>query len=152
MVQAYRQTPWRIETQRGVFILLLVIFAALLGWIYLRITIQAATTGLEVQKLDSDRTNLIREIAQDQAVLANLMSAKNMEKRALALGYTKVSGEKVVYMNIPGYTGRQSPSIAPATAKPIEPPLLKPVYTQSLWEWLFQGILKGAEPPGGYSP
>ncbi len=151
-VQAYRQAPWRIQTQRGVFILVVAILGASILWIMLSVTVQAASAGLEVQKLETEQEDTQRKIANLRTQYANLTSAARMEQRASEMGFEPVTPESITYMIIPGYTGRQSQISAPPPTASVQKRLIKPIYTQSLWEWLLQGVLDVSERPGGISP
>lgn len=152
MVQAYRQAPWRIQTQRGVLLLIAAILGASVLWVMVSVTIQAAAAGLQVQQYESDQEDLERQIASLRTQIGVLTSASQMEKRADALGFQTVKQEDITYMVVPGYTGR-SPNIqAPPPGSTIPEPIVKPAYTQSLWEWLLLGVLSNSDQPGGTSP
>ncbi|HEX9019397.1 MAG TPA: hypothetical protein VF806_09425 [Anaerolineaceae bacterium] len=152
MVQAYRQAPWRIQTQRGVILLIVAILGASVLWVMVSVTIQAAAAGLQVQQYESDQEDLQRQIADLRTQIGVLTSASQMEKRAEALGFTTIKPEDVTYMVIPGYTGRAPDIKAPPPGSTLPEPLVKPAYTQSLWEWLQQGVLSISAQPGGISP
>ena len=152
MTQAYRQAPWRIQTQRGVLLLIAAILGASVLWVMVTITIQAAAAGLQIQEYESRQEDLERQIASLRTQIAVLTSASQMEKRAEAMGFQAVKPEDITYMVVPGYTGR-SPNIqAPPPGSTIPEPIVKPAYTQSLWEWLLAGILSYNDQPGGTSP
>ena len=81
--------------------------------------------------------------------LALLTSQEVMEKRAAELGFVDVAPENIVYMVVEGYAGRQELVLAPTQRQDvIEHTLIKPSYTESLWEWMFQGILRFSETSG----
>jgi uncharacterized membrane protein len=152
MVQAYKQAPWRLQTQRGTLLLIAAILGASVLWVMVSVTVQAGTAGLEIQRLEDDQENLNREIAALRTQIGELTSAAQMEQRAAAMGFERVKPENITYMVIPGYTGRESVIKAPPPGSSIEQPLVKPAYTQSLWEWLLQGVLEVSNPAEGYSP
>jgi len=154
LIQAYRQAPWRKQLQ-GLFLFLLVLVGiAMIAWVYLSISAQAATAGLEIQFLEEDRDDLARQIADLQSQLGYLTSAGEMERRAKELGFEPADPTNLDYVVIPGYTGRQTPYLAPApvTETTTNASLIKPAYTQSLWEFLFQGSLAWSEAIGGTLP
>lgn len=148
--QAYQQAPWRLQTQRiGVFLAGLV-GVVLIAGVYLFISAQAATAGLEIQSLERERETLDRTIADRRATLAEIDSASSMSQRAAAMGFVQPDMNSAIYMVIPGYEGRQSVMIAPPPSSETLPtPIIKQSYRQSLWEWFFQGILPG-NTSGGY--
>jgi hypothetical protein len=63
-----------------------------------------------------------------------------MEKRAFDLGFRPNNPDQIAYMVVPGYPGRQAAIMAPPPQPPtIQQVIIKPAYTQSLWEWFFKG-------------
>ncbi len=156
LVQAYRQAPWRLQTQRGVLLLIVAILGASVLWVMVSVSVQAAAAGLEIQSLEDEQEQLQREIAVLRTNIAMQTTSAQMEQRAAALGFKPVDPADVTYMVVPGYQGRQPIIQAPPPGSTIPQPLVKPAYTQSLWEWLLDGILSIGEPAnapaGGYSP
>lgn len=152
MVQAYRQAPWRIQTQRGVIVLIAAILGASILWIMLSVSVQAAAAGLEIQQLEAEQEELQRQISHMRTEYANLTSAARMEELAEEMGFIPLTPENITYVVIPGYSGRQPEISAPPPSSTVKQPLIKPVYTQSLWEWMLQGILEMSEQPGGITP
>lgn len=150
--QAYKQAPWRKATQKGVLFLILAVLSASILWIMLTVTVQAASAGLEIQDLDAEQENLQRSIASLRTDIGIHTSATTMEARALELGFRRADAGEIDYMIIPGYAGRQPQISAPPPTANLRPVLIKPSYTQSLSEWLLQGILKINERPGGLIP
>jgi hypothetical protein len=142
LVQAYRQAPWRVQLQRLGYFALGIIMVLLVAALYLNISAQAATAGLDFQGLEFQRQSLQREIADLDATLAKINSEESMLARAQALGFKPISSDQVVYVVVPGFTGRSPASLAPVPdTNMLAEPIIKPSYTQSLWEFLFQGVL-----------
>lgn len=152
MVQAYRQAPWRIQTQRGVLLFIVAILGASVLWVMVSVTVQAASAGLEIQDLESNQEELQRRIAALKTQYASLTSASIMETRASEMGFQPITPEDITYVVIPGYQGREPEIQAPPPGSTMPLPLVKPAYTQSLSEWLLQGLLELNETPGGISP
>ncbi len=156
LVQAYRQAPWRLQTQRGVLLLIVAILGASVMWVMVSVSVQAAAAGLEIQSLDDEQDQLQREIAVLRMGIANQTTSAQMDQRAAALGFKPVDPADVTYVVVPGYQGRQPVIQAPPPGSTIPQPLVKPAYTQSLWEWLLEGVLSingpANAPAGGYSP
>jgi cell division protein FtsB len=150
LTQAYSQAPWRLETQRGVLFLIVAILGASILWVMVSVTVQAASAGLEIQQLESEREELERQIAGKRTDIADLTSAAVMKERAKKLGFEPVDPEAITYFVAEGYGGREAVISAPSTKIEEPSPVLKPVYTQSLWEWLLQGILDIGESPGQF--
>jgi hypothetical protein len=150
LIQAYRQTPWRVQLQRLGFIALGIIMILLVAAIYLNISAQAASAGLDFQKLQYEREDLQREIANLDATLGSISSEASMAARAQAMGFKPLTMDKAVYVVVPGFAGRQAITFAPAPSSDmLADPIIKPSYTQSLWEWLFQGVLTWTNAAGG---
>lgn len=150
--QAYRQAPWRKATQVGVLFIIVAVLGASILWIMLTVTVQAASAGMEIQALESRQETLVREIASYRTDIAIQTSSTNMESRAKELGFRLANPDEITYMIIPGYTGRQTQISAPPPSIAPKQVLIKPSYTQSLSEWLFQGIMKYSERAGGQLP
>jgi cell division protein FtsB len=152
LAQAYRQAPWRIQTQRGMMLLIVAILGASVLWVMVSVSVQAAAAGLEIQMLEEEQEKLRREIAALKTEFAILTSAAQMEQRASSLGFRLVTPDEISFVIVPGYTGREPVIQAPPPGTSIQPPLVVPAYTQSLWEWMLQGFLQLSEQPGGVSP
>ncbi len=148
MVQACRQAPWRLQTQRGVLLLTIAILGASVLWVMVSVTVQAAAAGLKIQELEDEQDRLQREIAGLRTEIAVQTSADQMQKRAEALGFKPADPADITYVVIPGYRGREPVIQAPPPGSTVQEPLVKPAYTQSLWEWLLEGVLSN----GGSSP
>jgi hypothetical protein len=139
--QAFKQAPWRTQVQMiGLFFMALVV-VLLIASIYLTISGQAAAAGLTAYNLNSERRALERSIADQKADLASITSATNMEKRAEEMGFEPADPDNVIYVVVPGYTGKQTAILAPPPGiVEEEGPIVKSIYRQSLWDWLFQGF------------
>ena len=148
--QAFKQAPWRSQIQLvGLFLLALVIVLLVSG-IYLTISGQAAEAGLETYNLSSERRSLERTIADSKAQLALITSLSVMEARAQALGFTPADPSTVIYVPVPGYTGRQTAILAPPPGIiEAQGAVVKSEYRESLWDWLFQGINRLSSSVGG---
>ncbi|HPC05921.1 MAG TPA: hypothetical protein PLI60_04300 [Anaerolineaceae bacterium] len=140
--QAYKQAPWRIQIQRFGFIALALVGGTIIAFLYLNISAQSATAGIKIQQLESKRANLENENASLLTEWARLTTAIEMEKRALASGYQLVDPEDIIYIVVEGYTGKELPEIETVSSViGSTSPIIKPSYTQSLWEWFYEYIL-----------
>jgi len=149
---AYQQAPWRRQLQWLGFFLLSLILVVLAAGMYLHITARTAEVGVGVQSLENQKEELQLSIADLRLQVGELTSAEVMERRALEMGFLPANLNEAVYLVVPGYTGRQPALLAAPPAAEVAKPVLVPAYTQSLWEWLFQGKLQFAEPLGGLLP
>lgn len=152
LVQAYRQAPWRIQTQRGVLFLIVAVLGASILWVMVSVSVQAASAGLEIQSLETSQEDLQRQIAELRTNIAIQTSQERMQQRAADLGFTPTNPEDINYVVAPGYTGRQ-PDIqaSPPGSEPLDP-VIKPVYSQTLWDWLVKGVIDMSEQAGGFTP
>jgi len=140
--QAFQQAPWRVQIQIiGKFLVGLVV-AALVAGIYLNVTAQTASAAIETEGLGYKRDTLQRQIATLRTEIGQITSAREMKKRAEELGFFQAGDENNHYVVINGYSGKQTEITAPPITQ-IELPesILKPAYTQSLWEWLYEGMV-----------
>lgn len=135
LTHAYRQAPWRIQRQWAGAFLLGVIALAMTSALYLDVTSQTAILGREIQNLRAEIADARYENANLQTKLAEQLSAKNMEARALALGYRPAEAGEIHYLVVPGYAGASAVTLA-ASNPPAAAAVTPPEYTQSLLEWL----------------
>lgn len=147
--QAYRQAPWRIQTQRGVLLLIVAILGASMLWVMVSVTVQASSAGLEIQQLEDVREDVQRQIAGQRTLIGIQTSKAQMEKRATEMNFEPINPADLTYIVIPGFKGREPVIGASPPRQAMEQPLIKPAYTQSLWEWLLQGILEMNQQQGG---
>jgi hypothetical protein len=152
MTQAYQQAPWRDQIKWIVIFMLAVLVVALVAGLYLSISAQSVALGIEIQENNNNKIIIERNIADLRNQLADLTTTSEMEQRAKELGYDYLSQEEIEYFVVPGYTGRKPAILAPRSeVNDISKAMLDPSYTQSLWEWLFQGLSKVSEYPSGGS-
>lgn len=150
--QAFKQAPWRSQIQMVGLFLLVLVGVLLVASVYLTISGQAASAGLNAYNLNYQRRTLERTIADSKAQLALITSSSVMEERAKALGFEAADPDSVVYAVVPGYTGRQTAILAPPPGiTEQQTAVVKSVYRQSLWDWLFQGINRLSSSVGGGS-
>ena len=132
---AYRQAPWRIQRQwAGVFLLGLLVLA-MVSALYLDVTANAAIAGREIQQLRFEITDTQRLNSDLETRLAILLSTRNMEVRARALGFRPSEAGEIHYLLVPGYvlvSGVRLENIAPPPAATATIPR---EYTQSLLDW-----------------
>lgn len=138
---AFKQAPWRNRVQLAGGFLVALVIVILVASIYLSISGQAAAAGLEAYQLDLERLDLEREIANTNSRIADLTSAANMEARALEMGFKRIDPADALYITIPGYPGKQTMVVtSPPGTVNDDRLLVKSVYRESLWDWLFSGI------------
>ena len=137
LTHAYRQAPWRLQTQRLMIMLIIAILGASVLWIMLSVTVEAGVAGLEIQSMENEQHKLRRKIASQRTEYAILTSADRMTRQAEAMGFEVIQPENISYIVVPAYTGRKSLlTISPSNQLQESHFLIKPAYTQSLSEWL----------------
>ena len=145
ITQAYSQAPWRRQLQIALLFLAGLILVAVVAAVYLNVTAQAVTMGTDIQNMQWNLEQLRRSNEDLQTQLAYLTSASTMEARANKLGFREVAPDQIIYIKVPGYSGREpvvlAPPAGPAVANAV---VLSPEYSQSLLDWFEKNVLKPA--------
>ena len=140
LTQAHEQKPWRIQIKRLGFILLVLVVAVLAFFMNLNFTSRAAQAGVQIRLLETERETLIRSISAKRTDLAMLTSATAMRARAVELGFVPATRGDIEYVYVSDYPGKEIQSISlPRIIEEQEKNLITPAYTQSIWDWLYQG-------------
>jgi cell division protein FtsB len=148
-VQAYKQAPWRIQLQWIGILLLVLVVGMLIAGVYLYVSAEATAAGTNIRALELEQEDLKIRIADLNTQLAYLRSAAFMESRAEALGYRQARQEDIIYVSVPGYSGREVVLLAPPPGnEPVNASKIKPAYRESLWDWLYRGTFKLVEERG----
>lgn len=148
LIQAYKQAPWRNQRRYIAWVLVIVVGFLVAAISNLSISAQTYAAGYEIQGLEVEKKQLIRHIADLRNQLAFISSTEIMEGRADELGFTaNRDPEQVIYLAIPGYEEPEFEIDAPPPKEITQQSLVKPIYTQSLWELFFQGALKLGKNP-----
>jgi hypothetical protein len=170
--QAYSQAPWRSQTQWMGFFLLVVVVAALLAFMYLNTTAQAATYGRQIQDMQVNiyypqtsiadqaleemtvpqeggqaETKSIEElrieIADLEAKLAVLTSLAVIDAKAAEMDMQPTDPAEGLYLVVDGYDDPQQVNLAPSTrVERAIVSVLPMVYKQSLIDWLKQQVVQ----------
>lgn len=140
LTQAYKQNPRRIQLQWIGRILLMLILAVLAIVMHLNITTRAAQAGVAIRVLEAERERLQHDISNNSTKLALLTSTVSMQKRAEELGFRPASSDQIEYIYLPGYIGKTSNvPVSRVSQFNSSASIIRPAYTQSIWDWLFQG-------------
>ncbi|MBL7164662.1 MAG: hypothetical protein ISS57_18905 [Anaerolineales bacterium] len=137
--QAYSQAPWRKQLQGiGIFLIVLVVIL-LAASVFLSVTARTAALGKEIQQHRQEIEALEFETANMQSQLAILTSVSVMKQRAIDMGFRSATSEEIIYINVPGYTGRDHVKMADPTQPTMAAaPVISPAFTQSWVDWLAQ--------------
>ncbi|HBX68069.1 MAG TPA: hypothetical protein DEH25_01415 [Chloroflexi bacterium] len=137
ITQAYSQTPWRKQVQGVGSFLAILVLGLVIAIIYVNVSAEAATVGLDIQELQITVEALDRSIADKEAKLAYITSAVEMEKRAEKMGFQAITPGQALYLVIPGYSGRTAAVLAPPSAPAqVQTVALSPDYSISLVDWI----------------
>jgi hypothetical protein len=174
--QAYSQAPWRSQTQLIVVFMLMVVTTALVAFIYLNTTAQAATIGRQIQEMQVNLNDVVdietedpapivpssdgqsQDVAPEEVVpievlrvqialletqLAALTALDQVEEAAAKSGMEPRDPEKMMFLAVPGYTGRPLANLAPPPRmERAATPVLPDIYKQSLIDWLKMQIVQ----------
>jgi hypothetical protein len=103
ILRAFKQAPWRKQTQSVAVLAVILFVMAILGGLYLAVAARAGAAGRDLQALEVRQDDLIRSNDELRAQLAGLRSVNRLAERAHALGYTAVAPEAVEYLVVKNY-------------------------------------------------
>src|ERR1700675_1256998 len=87
ILRAFKQAPWRSQTQVVAMLSITLLTAAVVGGFYLAVAARAATAGRDLQSFEARKVALAQDNDELQAELAGLRSVTRLEARAQALGF-----------------------------------------------------------------
>jgi len=148
--QAYKQAPWRRQIQSIGLSLLPVVVITVIISLYLIISAQAASAGLQIMNLHYEEEEILRKIANQRTQLAWITSFSQMNKRAEKMGYEAAPESNIHYMTIEGYQGRNAVLIAPPPGIETESALfVNELYNQSLSNWFLDTFFTASSKGSG---
>lgn len=141
VTQVNFQALWRTQLRLiGLFSFILVVIALVAG-LYLSVSSQIAEVGSSVQSARNQIETLDQQIEHQRSMLAKMLSASEMDKRARTMGFERLQPERVRYLKVPGYAGRPTVHLAPYTPPTLaSAPGIPVEYTESLFAWLQRQI------------
>ncbi len=134
LLRAFKQAPWRSQTQAVAMLSITLLVAAVVGGFYLRVAARAATAGRDLQALESQKTELLQNNDELQAQLAQLRSINRLAARAVALGFQPATGDQLDYIRVDSFPQNVHLTPPPRAAE-LPPP---PSAMQILTDWLKQ--------------
>ncbi len=126
ITRAFKQAPWRVQTQVIATLAVMAVVIVALGGMYLAEASRAATAGRDVQFLQAQKATLNFAIDRQEATLAEAKSLTRLEARSRELGYVPALPEQMEFLVVNGYPGTQTVAATPATEDAI------PDYNESL--------------------
>lgn len=115
-LRAFKQAPWRTQTQAVAAWSITLLIIAVLGGLYLSAASRAGTAGRDLQSLEARKAELIRENDELRAKLAELRSVTRLANRARELGFIPAQPDQIEYLavnNYPHAARRDQVTLAP---------------------------------------
>ena len=119
ITRAFKQAPWRVQTQVIATLAALAVVIVALGGMYLAEASRAATAGRDVQSLQGQKAALNFSIYRLEADLAQAKSLTRLEQRARELGYVPAQPGQMEFLVVNGYPGSQPAAVAPANENAV---------------------------------
>jgi hypothetical protein len=120
VMRAFKQAPWRSQTQAfAAFSIVLVVVLAL-GGLYLSVAARAGTAGRDLQAYEAEKTELTQNINDLRADLAYLRSVGRLNARAQEMGFIPAQVDQVDYVGVVNFpaTAQTDPLLRGSAAKP----------------------------------
>ncbi len=114
VLRAFRQAPWRVQTQTLAMFSIGILIMLVVGGLYLSVASRAGNAGRDLQRYEALQQDLIRENDRLRATLADMRNMDRMAARALALGFAPATPEQVHYIQLDEFP--YTPAAAPAAA------------------------------------
>ena len=149
LLRAFREAPWRTQTQAVAVVSISLLIIAILGGFYLTVASRAATAGRDLQQLEIEKTALVQANGELLAELAALRSVTRLAARAQALGYVAAQPEQIDYLKVAEYPYTAQTSAPPRAAAPET---AAPSTLSQVANWLaqvLQGLVMGGSGQGG---
>lgn len=138
-LRAFKQAPWRTQTQAVAAWSVTLLVVMVLGGLYLTVASRAAAAGRDLQALEMRKTALTQENDELRAELAELQSVNRLVTRALALGFKPAQPGQIEYLAVDSYPYAAQTSPPPRAAEVA--PMPENSLAQ-LSDWL-AGVLQG---------
>lgn len=120
-MRAFKQAPWRSQTQAVAMLSITLLTVAVVGGFYLAVAARAATAGRDLQALEVRKAALAQDNDRLQAELAGLRSVTRLAARAEALGFTPATTEQLDYLRVDNYPTNVTLAPPPRAAIAPEP-------------------------------
>ncbi len=138
-LRAFKQAPWRTQTQAVAAWSVILLVVMVLGGLYLTVASRAAAAGRDLQSLEIRKAALALENDELRAELAELRSVNRMVERSLALGFQPAQPGQIEYLSVANYPHVVQTAPPPRAAEVA--PMPENTLAQ-LSDWL-AGVLQG---------
>src|SRR5437870_1667862 len=115
-IRAFKQAPWRTQTQAVAAWSMILLAMAVIGGLYLAVASRAGTAGRDLQRWEARKTELIQANDELRAKLAELRSVTRMANRARELGFLPAQPGQIEYLAVTSYPP-QVVEVAPPSAQ-----------------------------------
>jgi cell division protein FtsB len=92
---------WRLERKAALGMLLILITASLVGWLYLTQVSSLTTTSFQIDRLRGELSKLKQQNAELELQIAGWEALPRIEQRARELGFGPPG--QVLYLSVPNY-------------------------------------------------
>lgn len=139
--QAFRQAPWRNFRQSTGRSLLGLVALLVLAGMYLAVNGRLADAGRELLRLESRRSELLRDTTSLASQLADLTSPERLLERASSMGFHPAHAKDTEFVVIDGYVPPPAFRAPAPLGSPVGPSGgLSPAYTETLAEWVLRTV------------
>jgi len=140
VLRAFKQAPWRTQTQAVAAWSVTLLIIAVIGGLYLAVASRAGTAGRDLQRYEAEKTELTRANDELRAKLAELRSVTRLANRARELGFAPAQPDQVEYVAVNNYpmAAQTAPAAAPAPGATRTTASLGDWLTEALRHWLPQ--------------
>ncbi len=128
--QAGRQMPWRTQNQTLAILALIMVVGMIIGALYLAQATTTATTGRELENLQSTRDYLQRANEETNGEIASKRNIVDLRGRAQNLGFVSASSDQIQYVVVDGYLPERA---TPTPEMAVEPTF---VYDETFNGWV----------------
>lgn len=142
LARAFKEAPWRTQTQAVALVSISLLVVAIVGSFYLTVASRAATAGRDLQRLEAQKTVLAQANDELRAELADLRSVERLVQRALALGFRPANPDQIHYVRVDNYPYTAQTTLPPRAVAPEATPTALAQATDWLAQAL-QGLMLG---------
>src|SRR5574341_1583175 len=103
VLRAFRQAPWRIQTQAVAAWSVTLLVIAVIGGLYLAVASRAGTAGRALQRSEVEKAELTSSNDELRAKLAELRSVTRLANRARELGFAPADPDQIEYVAVKDY-------------------------------------------------
>jgi hypothetical protein len=138
LARAFKEAPWRTQTQAVAIVSILLLAIAIVAGFYLTVASRAATAGRDLQRLEVQKAVLAQANEELRAELSELRAVERLVQRALALGFRPAAPEQIHYVRVDSFPYHAETTPPPRAVVPVT----EPTALAQVADWLAQ-VLQG---------